>query len=119
MAQLRRDYQEFVKRDAEVIAVGPEDEKAFAPWWRTMKMPFPGIPDPKHEIAGLYGQQIKLLRLGRMPELVVVDKSGRMRFKHQGKSMSDIPSNEEVLALLDELNNKAAPKRVPVARNAS
>jgi peroxiredoxin len=106
MAQLRRDYQEFVKRDAEIIAIGPENKKTFDPWWRAMKMPFSGIPDPKHEIAKLYGQQVKLLRLGRMPELVVVDKNGKMRFKHQGKAMSDIPSNQKVLALLDELNKE-------------
>jgi peroxiredoxin len=106
MAQLRRDYQEFVKRDAEIIAIGPENKKAFDPWWRAMKMPFPGIPDPIHEIAKLYGQQVRLLRLGRMPELVVVDKNGKMRLKHQGKAMSDIPSNQRVLALLDELNKK-------------
>ncbi len=97
MAQLRHDYQEFVKRDAEIIAIGPETEKAFVPWWHSMKMPFPGIPDPEHKVASLYGQQVKLLRLGRMPELVVVDKEGNMRLKHQGKAMSDIPTNEEVL----------------------
>jgi hypothetical protein len=30
MAQLRQDYDEFVKRDAEVLVIGPEDEVAFA-----------------------------------------------------------------------------------------
>ena len=103
MAQLRRDYPEFIKRDAVVIAIGPEDEKAFTRWWLEHKMPFIGIPDPKHRIANLYGQQVKVLRLGRMPEVVVVDKQGNMRLKHLGRVMSDIPGNEEVLALLDEL----------------
>jgi peroxiredoxin len=116
MAQLRRDYPKFVKKNAEVIAVGPEDKKSFSPWWRAMKMPFPGIPDPKHEIARLYGQQVKLLKLGRMPELVVVDKSGNMRFKRLGKAMSDIPGDAEVLALLDELNQEGAPKGVLVGK---
>ena len=106
MVQLRRDYREFAKRDAEVIAIGPENRKPFASWWRAMKMPFSGIADPKHEVAKLYGQQVKLLKLGRMPELVVVDKNGKMRFKHRGKAMGDIPSNEKVLALLDELNEE-------------
>lgn len=69
-------------------------------------MPFTGIPDPKHRIANLYGQQVKVLRLGRMPEVVVVDKQGNMRLKHLGKAMSDIPGNKEVLALLDELGGE-------------
>jgi peroxiredoxin len=104
MAQLRRDYPEFVKRDAVVIAIGPEGEKTFTRWWLSHKMPFTGIPDPKHKIADLYGQQVSLLRLGRMPEVVVVDKQGNLRLKHLGRAMSDIPSNREVLALLDEVN---------------
>ena len=108
MAQLRQNHQEFVKRNAEVFAIGPENEKTFTNWWHKHKMPFTGIPDPKHTIATLYGQQVKLFRLGRMPELVVVDKEGNMRFKHQGKAMSDIPSNEEILSLLDDLNKEKA-----------
>jgi len=103
MAQLRQDYPEFVKRDAVVIAIGPEDEASFTHWWLKHKMPFIGIPDPEHKVANLYGQQVKVLQLGRMPEVVVVDKQGNMRFKHLGKAMSDIPSNKEVLKLLDEL----------------
>ena len=107
MAQLRRDYPEFVKRDAEVIAIAPDNEQVFNRWWRRHKMPFPGIPDPKHQVANRYGQQVKILRLGRMPEVVVVDKEGNMRLKRRGKAMSDIPSNKEVLALLDELKREA------------
>jgi peroxiredoxin Q/BCP len=106
MEQLRHDYPEFVRRDAEVIAIGPEDKNHFTRWWLRHKMPFIGIPDPEHKVANLYGQQVKVLRLGRMPELVVVDKQGNLRLKHQGKAMSDIPSNEEVLALLDVLNKE-------------
>ncbi len=30
MAQLRQDYNQFVKRDAEVIAIGPEDAASFS-----------------------------------------------------------------------------------------
>jgi len=108
MAQLRRDYPKFVKRDAVVIAIGPESEEAFTHWWLEHKMPFTGIPDPKHSIANLYGQQVKLLRLGRMPEVVVVDKQGNMRLKHLGRAMSNIPGNKEVVALLDELNGEGA-----------
>ena len=107
MAQLRQDYPEFVKRDAEVIAIGPEKEKTFTNWWQKHQMPFTGIADPEHRVANVYGQEVKALRLGRMPELVVIEKKGYMRFKHQGKAMSDIPGNEEVLALLDELNKEA------------
>jgi peroxiredoxin len=104
MRQLRRDYDEFVERGTEVIVIGPEDEAAFASYWEKENLPFVGLPDPKHTVLKLYGQEIKLFKLGRMPAQVIVDKTGQARYVHYGHSMSDIPPNEELLALLDGLN---------------
>jgi peroxiredoxin len=106
MAQLRQGYPEFVFRDAEIVVVGPEDREAFATYWQDEHMPFVGLPDPKHTVLKLYGQQVNLFKLGRMPAQVIVDKSGQARYVHYGHSMSDIPSNEELLALLDEINQE-------------
>jgi peroxiredoxin Q/BCP len=39
-----------------------------------------------------------------MPAQVLIDKTGTVRFCHYGHSMSDIPENQEVLALADEIN---------------
>jgi peroxiredoxin Q/BCP len=36
-----------------------------------------------------------------MPAQVIVDKAGMARFVHYGHDMADIPSNTEVLELLD------------------
>ena len=106
MAQLRQDIQKFIDRNAEVIAVGPEDAPAFTEWWHANKMPFTGIPDPDHKLAILYSQQTKWLKGGRMPAMVVIDKAGKIRFHHYGDSMSDIPADEQILALLDDLNKE-------------
>ena len=104
MAQLRQDYQKYVELNTEVIAVGPEDAKAFTRWWHEHKMPFVGIPDPKHDIAKLYTQRFNILRGGRLPALMVVDKEGRLRLKHYGDAPSDIPSDDEILTLLAEID---------------
>jgi peroxiredoxin len=104
MAQLRQDYQEFVDRGAEIVVVGPDDERAFKEYWRKEDLPFVGLADPNHTVADRYGQEVKLLRLGRMPALMVIDKAGKVRYKHYGSSMADILSTSEILALLDELN---------------
>jgi peroxiredoxin len=106
MAQLRQEYQEFVKRGAEVIAIGPEDAKTFADWWREHEMPFTGLPDPDHSVSKLYGQEVKIFKLGRMPAQLIIDKKGMIRYKHYGSSMSDIAENSEILAKLDELNKE-------------
>jgi len=104
MAQLRREYDRFLERDAEIIVVGPEGQRAFADYWRKEDLPFVGLPDPKHTVLKLYGQEVNLFKLGCMPTQVVVDKTGQARYVHYGHSMSDIPPNEELLALLDGLN---------------
>jgi peroxiredoxin Q/BCP len=106
MAQLRQDYARFVERDAVILVVGPEDRAAFAAYWKATKLPFVGLPDPKHTVLKLYGQQVKLFKMGRMPAQVIVDVAGRARYVHYGHSMSDIPPNDELLALLDELNQE-------------
>jgi len=103
MAQLCQDYQEFIKRDTQVIVVGPEEAKAFTAYWKKMKLPFIGLPDPKASVLKLYGQEINLFKLGRMPAQVIVDKAGIARFVHYGHDMTDIPSNTELLELLDSL----------------
>jgi peroxiredoxin len=106
MAQSHQDYQEFTSRDAEVVVVGPDDDDAFKNYWQKDDMPFVGLADPAHAVAGRYGQEVKLLKLGRMPALMVIDKGGRVRYKHYGDAMSDIPPNREILAILDALNEK-------------
>jgi len=104
MAQLRQDYEEFVQRDALIIVIGPEGPAQFRAYWEENDLPFLGLPDPQLGVLRLYGQEVNLFRLGRMPAQVVIDKNGIARFVHYGKAMSDIPANEELLHLLDELN---------------
>ena len=104
MAQLRQDYKKFIGRHTQIIVVGPEDANAFQTYWDKHNLPFIGLPDPKASVLKLYGQEVNLFKLGRMPAQVIIDKSGTARFIHYGHSMSDIPKNEEILALVDEIN---------------
>jgi peroxiredoxin Q/BCP len=57
-------------------------------------------------VSKRFGQQVKLLKLGRMPAQLVIDKKGLIRFVHYGNSMSDIAENEKILTLLDRLNDE-------------
>ena len=106
MAQLRLDYPEFTSRQAEIIVVGPEKPEKFGSFWKKEQIPFIGIPDPQHAVAKIFGQQVKLLKLGRMPAIVIVDKTGNIRYRHYGNSMTDIPKDEVILSVLDELNSE-------------
>jgi predicted transcriptional regulator len=39
-----------------------------------------------------------------MPLICVIDKQGRIRYAHFGASMSDIPDNQVLLGVIDQLN---------------
>jgi peroxiredoxin Q/BCP len=106
MAQLRQDYDKFSAQDTEILVVGPEDEKAFSNYWQKNNLPFIGLPDPTHTVLKLYGQEVNLFKLGRMPAQVTIDKQGVARFAHYGHDMTDIPANEEILELLEAMNKE-------------
>jgi len=111
MAQLRQDFAKFVEQDAEIIVVGPENAQAFRNYWQKEQLNFVGLPDPKNTVLKQYGQEIRLFKLGRMPAQVIVDKQGQARYVHYGHSMSDIPENDELLAILDQLNQEMSKKK--------
>ena len=100
MAQLRQDYDKFVKLGTVILVAGPEDAEAFKKYWEKENLPFIGLPDPEHKVLKLYGQEVKIFKLGRMPAQVLIDKSGKVRFVHYGHSMMDIPENKELLDLI-------------------
>lgn len=105
---MRLDYAKFVQKDTEVLVIGPEGRLEFQDYWEDHDLPFTGLPDPKHSVLKRYGQEVSLFKLGRMPAQAIVDKQGRLRFIHYGKSMRDIPSNTELLEILEGLNREEA-----------
>ncbi len=105
MVQLRQDYDEFVDRDTEVIAVGPDSQNAFQKFWEERDIPFIGLADPDHQVAKMFDQEVNLLKLGRMPAQMIIDKQGIVRYVHYSNSMSDIPENKEIFGILDELKD--------------
>jgi peroxiredoxin len=104
MAQLRQDFAEFEKRDAVILVVGPENAQAFSRYFSENDLPFTGLSDPTHTVLKQYGQEIKLFKFGRMPAQLVVDKAGMVRYICYGHDMSDIPTNAEMLDVIDNLN---------------
>jgi peroxiredoxin Q/BCP len=104
LTRLRDGYSEFTSRGAEILAVGPNDEATFKRYWTNERIPFIGLPDLDHSVARMYRQEVNLFKLGRMPLNCVIDQKGFVRYIHYGASMRDIPSNAELLHVIDELN---------------
>lgn len=103
---MRDDVAAFTARDAEIICIGPDGPNAFRRYWSENNIPFVGIPDPKHKVADLYGQEWNLFKLGRVPALMLVDKQGKICYQHYSDSMSDIPENNLILSMLDKNNTE-------------
>ena len=113
---MRQDHEEFTRRNAVILVIGPESARAFSEFFARHELPFIGLPDPEHRVLKLYGQKVNLFKLGRMPAQVLVDKMGIARFGHYGDNMTDIPPNPELLGLLDRLNETDPTLQVPERR---
>ena len=101
---MRDGYGEFTERETEILAIGPDKLEKFVRYWQENKVPYPGLPDPNKQVSKLYKQEVNLFKLGRMPLNAVVDRKGFIRYIHHGYNMSDIPDNETLLGVIDELN---------------
>lgn len=107
MARLRDEYKKFQSRGVEILAIGPNDMETFQRYWANENIPFVGLPDPEHSVARQYRQEVNMFKAGRMPLSCVVDARGQIRFMHYGASMRDIPSNDDLLHVIDTLNTSS------------
>jgi len=76
---MSEDYAAYAAREAEILAIGPNTLEKFRRYWAEHNIPFIGLPDPKHRVANIYRQEVNLLKLGRMPALMLVDSDGYIR----------------------------------------
>ena len=96
-------YDEFKARNAEIIAIGPDGPNAFKRYWAENQIPFIGAADIRSRVADLFYQEVNLLKAGRMPAVMIIDLAGNIVYSHYGLSMADIPPNEELYEVLDNL----------------
>ena len=101
---MKQDYEAFRSRNTTIVVVAPHSAEKVAEYWRKGELPMIGVPDEDGKLAELYGQEWRLLKLGRMPALFVIDRKGALAFTHYGASMSDIPKNGEILSVLDGIS---------------
>jgi peroxiredoxin Q/BCP len=62
------------------------------------------LADPDHKVADRYGQSVRLLKLGRLPLQLIIDKTGTVRYRHDANSMRDIPDDAEMLEELSHVD---------------
>jgi len=100
---LRDDIERFQQAGASVVAIAPDTVDGVARFVRDNPYPFPLLPDADHAVFDAYDVVSKLTSLGQRPALFVVDRSGIVRFDSIGTQQWEIPSNDNVLAVVSSL----------------
>ena len=70
-----------------------------------LQLPFPLLSDPEGELArrcGLWNAEEGVA----VPSIVVVDRSGEVRYLYSGRDFADRPGDEPVFAALDGLDRR-------------
>lgn len=109
--RVKKRYDEFEARNAEVLSVLPEDRETAAEWQKQYHLPFPVIADADTELGDHFEQPTRFGLLGRihdvigrMPAVIVLDlrwSDPIETFAHRGDSRTDRPRIDEILDALD------------------
>lgn len=104
--KLSDDFEKFKEYDAILYTILPDDlESAKIFEANFAKGKFPIYYDAKKKVNKMLKQEVKPLKLGRMPALLIIDTQGIIRYAYYSDSMSDIPDNEEIFEVLKNLDN--------------
>jgi peroxiredoxin Q/BCP len=100
---LRDDIERFRELGAQVVAVAPDTVDGVARYLARNPLPYPVVADPDHRVFDAYDVQSRLASLGQRPALFVVDRDGVVRYDAVGTQQWQIPTNDEVIAVLRSL----------------
>ncbi len=98
MMQLHHDIDKFEKKKIKIVAICPEKLSSVEKFFNENKLSFDLISDPNHMLADRYNQQVKILKLGRMPAQIILKENSEIELKHFANSMKDIVENDEILS---------------------
>ena len=85
------------------MAVAPDTADGVAKFVERTDYPFSLLADTDHVVFDAYDVVSRLMSLGQRPALFVVDQEGVVRFDSIGTQQWQIPSNDNVLAVLSSL----------------
>ena len=93
-----------------MVCVAPHDLAESQRLVEELKLPFPVLADDNRSVFLAYDVQSRAWSLGQRPAVYVVDRDGDICWAHLGWQQWDIPSNTQVLAVLDGLSTDGRPQ---------
>ena len=100
---MRDDITDFTHVGAQVVTIAPDTAEGVAKFVRNNEYPFPLLADTDHTVFDAYDVINTMMSLGQRPALFVIDRDGVVRFDSVGTQQWQIPSNENVLAVVRSL----------------
>jgi len=104
LASYARRFEEFERRGAQLAGISVDPPPNNARMVGKLLLPFPLLSDPEGELARLYGLWNAQEGVA-VPAVVVVDRSGEVRYLYSGSDFADRPRDEGIFATLDELDS--------------
>ena len=100
---MREDIDRFTGQAAQVVAIAPDSASGVARFVRDDNYPFALLADEEHAVFDAYDVISTMMSLGQRPAVFVLDKDGVVRFDSIGTQQWEIPSNDNVIAVLESL----------------
>jgi len=104
LASYARKFEEFEERGAQIAGISVDPPPDNARMVGKLLLPYPLLSDPEGELARLCGLWNAEEGVAA-PSVLVVDQSGEVRYLYSGTDFADRPIDEEVFAVLDELDS--------------
>lgn len=97
------DYLQFKALDTEILAIAHDELENAKAYFTKNNLPFPGLVNQDHTLYDQYDVAEKVISLGQRPGLFIIDKQGIVQFSHVGYQQWEIPTNQKVLAILQDI----------------
>lgn len=101
--RLRDDYEKIKNLNAELYAILPDNLESAKKFESKYAKKYPLYYDAKKKVNKMLKQEVKPLKLGRMPALLIIDKQGIIKYAYYSDEMSDIPENDEIFEVLQNI----------------
>ena len=100
---MREDIDKFTQVGAQVVAIAADSAEGVTRFVRDNDYPFPLLADTNHRVFDAYDVISTMMSLGQRPAVFVIDPQGVVRFDSIGTQQWQIPTNDNVLAILSAL----------------
>ena len=105
---MRDEIDRFTEAGARIVTIAPDTPEGVAKFVRDNEYPFGLLADVDHAVFDAYDVASKMASLGQRPALFVIDRDGIVRFDSVGTQQWQIPTNDNVLAIVNELRGAAS-----------